>query len=160
MSPKRSTCCARSTPALKELVAQRTARVPRSRKTSRPIAISTASTAIRQVKFMPRDWTGPSFKGRRFSECPPPLLEMLAETFDYFASRPNRRTRRRASGKPVAPTSARRGTRAWLGEADARGLEANGARRQRQRPRASGRGWGRSRSNRTTASPANDVNWG
>src|SRR3990167_6273958 len=37
------------------------------------------------VKFDPRDWTGPLCKGRRLSECPADFLELLAETFDYFA---------------------------------------------------------------------------
>src|SRR5262245_4011150 len=35
----------------------------------------------------PRDWTGDSMKGRRFSECPPEYLDLLAERFDYFASK-------------------------------------------------------------------------
>lgn len=54
------------------------------------------------VKFMPRDWTGPSFKNRRFSECPVPLLEMIAETFDYFARVAEDKDERTSSGKPVA----------------------------------------------------------
>lgn len=33
----------------------------------------------------PRDWTGDSMKGRRFSECPPEYLDLLAERYDYFA---------------------------------------------------------------------------
>jgi hypothetical protein len=37
------------------------------------------------VKFMPRDWTGPSYKNLRFADCPPELLDMIAETFEYFA---------------------------------------------------------------------------
>lgn len=32
----------------------------------------------------PRDWTGDSMKGRRFSECPPEYLEMIADRWDYF----------------------------------------------------------------------------
>lgn len=35
----------------------------------------------------PRDWTGDSMKGRRFSECPPEYLDMIAERFDYFAGK-------------------------------------------------------------------------
>jgi hypothetical protein len=35
----------------------------------------------------PKDWTGEPMKGKRFSECPPDYLDMLAERFDYFASR-------------------------------------------------------------------------
>ncbi len=35
----------------------------------------------------PRDWTGDNMNGRHFSECPPEYLDMLAERYDYFASR-------------------------------------------------------------------------
>ena len=55
-----------------------------------------------ELKFMPRDWTGPSFKGRRFSECPAELLEMVAETFDYFASQADAKNELTDNGKPVA----------------------------------------------------------
>lgn len=34
----------------------------------------------------PRDWSGDSMKGRRFSECPPEYLDLLAKRYDYFAS--------------------------------------------------------------------------
>lgn len=54
------------------------------------------------VKFMPRNWTGPSFKNRRMSECPPALLEMLAETFDYFATQADAKNEMTDKGKPVA----------------------------------------------------------
>ena len=32
----------------------------------------------------PRDWTGEPQQGKRFSECPPEYLEMVAERLDYF----------------------------------------------------------------------------
>jgi hypothetical protein len=35
----------------------------------------------------PRDWTGEPMQGRQFSECPPEYLDMLAERYDYFASK-------------------------------------------------------------------------
>lgn len=35
----------------------------------------------------PRDWSGPPMTGRRFSECPPEYLDLLADRFDYFASK-------------------------------------------------------------------------
>lgn len=54
------------------------------------------------LKFMPREWTGPSFKGRRLSECPADLLDMVAETFDYFASKAEAANEHTDSGKPVA----------------------------------------------------------
>lgn len=55
-----------------------------------------------EVKFMPRDWTGPSFKGRRFSDCPPDLLDMLADTFDYFAGKNETSGELASNGKPKA----------------------------------------------------------
>ena len=35
----------------------------------------------------PRDWTGPTMKGRKFSECPAEYLDLLAERLDYFAEK-------------------------------------------------------------------------
>lgn len=55
------------------------------------------------VKFNPRDWTGPSFKGRAMSECDPDFLEMLASTFDYFADQAEEKNERTDAGKPTAP---------------------------------------------------------
>lgn len=54
------------------------------------------------LKFMPRDWTGPSFKGRHFSECPPDLLDLAAETFEYFATQAEAKNEQTDKGKPVA----------------------------------------------------------
>lgn len=34
----------------------------------------------------PRDWTGPTMRGRKFSQCPPEYLDMVAERLDYFCS--------------------------------------------------------------------------
>lgn len=54
------------------------------------------------IKFNPRDWTGDSFNGSRFSECPPDFLDMVAETFDYFAQKAEAANERTDKGKPVA----------------------------------------------------------
>lgn len=54
------------------------------------------------VKFLPRDWMGESFKGCHFSQCPAAFLDMLAETFDYFASQAEAKDERTDKGKPVA----------------------------------------------------------
>lgn len=56
-----------------------------------------------ELRFLPRDWTGPSYKGRRFSECPPDLLVMVAETLEYFADKSEDADERTDKGKPVAP---------------------------------------------------------
>lgn len=55
-----------------------------------------------ELKFQPRDWTGPSFKGRHFSECPPELLDLVANSCEWFASQAEAKDERTAKGKPVA----------------------------------------------------------
>lgn len=50
----------------------------------------------------PRDWTGPKMKGRRFSECPPEYLDLLADRFDYFAQKAEEENEQ-YKGKPTAP---------------------------------------------------------
>lgn len=54
------------------------------------------------LKFMPRDWTGPSYKQVTFSECPPELLDLVADTLDYFGDKAERENERTNAGKPVA----------------------------------------------------------
>jgi len=55
------------------------------------------------LRFLPRDWTGDQrFKGYRFSECPAELLEMAAETLDYFAGKAEASGELTPKGKPVA----------------------------------------------------------
>lgn len=56
-----------------------------------------------ELRFNVRDWTGPSYKGRRFSECPPELLDMVAETLEYFARKSEETGETTSKGKPVAP---------------------------------------------------------
>lgn len=56
-----------------------------------------------ELKYLPRDWTGdPSFKGLRFSECPPELLDMVAESCEYSARKAAEKNEMTAKGKPVA----------------------------------------------------------
>ena len=54
------------------------------------------------VKFNPRDWTGDSFKNCHMSQCPADFLELLAETFEYFASQAAAKNELTDKGKPVA----------------------------------------------------------
>lgn len=56
-----------------------------------------------EVRFNPRDWTGEDCKGRHFSECPAPFLDLLAETFEYFAVQAEGKHEVTKKGKPVAP---------------------------------------------------------
>jgi hypothetical protein len=54
-----------------------------------------------EVKFMPRDWTGSSFKGRHFSECPPVLLTLIADSLEWFGKQADAKGERTTNGKPV-----------------------------------------------------------
>lgn len=54
------------------------------------------------LKFSPRDWTGASFKDCHFSQCPPDLLDLVADTFDYFAQQADLKGERTEKGKPVS----------------------------------------------------------
>lgn len=55
---------------------------------------------------MPSKWTGEDFKGARMSACPADLLDLIAERFEFFASKNedekkagyDRRSARRARG--------------------------------------------------------------
>jgi hypothetical protein len=54
------------------------------------------------LRFTVRDWTGPSYKGRRFSECPADLLDLVASSLDYFAQQAEQKNEQ-YKGKPIAP---------------------------------------------------------
>jgi hypothetical protein len=41
-----------------------------------------------KVGFDPRNWKGPSFKGKRASECSPEFLEAYAEALSWMAAHP------------------------------------------------------------------------
>ena len=56
-----------------------------------------------EVKFDPRDWSGDSCKGLHMSACPAEFLDLLAETFDYFAQKAEDAKEVTSSGKAVAP---------------------------------------------------------
>ncbi len=40
-----------------------------------------------EVRFVPKRWSGADMKGRRYSECEPEFLDMLADALDWFAQR-------------------------------------------------------------------------
>lgn len=60
----------------------------------------------------PRDWTGPSMKGRKFSECSSEYLMLVADRFDYFAEVAERENKVTNTGKPLAPYNRRDAARA------------------------------------------------
>jgi len=78
------------------------------------------------VKFNPRDWTGDSYKGRHFSECPPDFLDMLASAFDYFAKKSDDAGELTAAGKPKSLYSRKDAARArgWAKRHRERGFDA------------------------------------
>ena len=55
-----------------------------------------------KVTFDPRDWTGPSFKGCNLSQCPAEFLDLLAETYAYFALKNETAGAVTDKGKPKA----------------------------------------------------------
>ncbi len=56
-----------------------------------------------EVRFNPRDWSGPSMKGRKWSECPAEFLELLSVALDHFAEKAESEKELTSAGKPVAP---------------------------------------------------------
>lgn len=54
------------------------------------------------LRFNPRDWSGDSFKNAHFSQCPPDLLDMVAETMEWFAQQAEAKDERTDKGKPIA----------------------------------------------------------
>lgn len=65
-----------------------------------------------ESRFDPRDWTGPSYKGCHYSECPADYLDLVAEAKDYFARRAREENKLTAKGKPVADYEAADAARA------------------------------------------------
>ena len=60
----------------------------------------------------PRDWTGPSQKGKFMSQCPAPYLDLIASRLDFFAEKAEAENTLTTSGKPVAPYNRRDAARA------------------------------------------------
>lgn len=50
----------------------------------------------------PRDWTGPSYTGHPFSECPPDYLEAYAGMLDWAAAKCDERGETSSNGKPLS----------------------------------------------------------
>jgi len=86
--------------SLKQILAARQASAPKAIASDRDLDGKHGNPI---VKFQPRDWMGESCKGKPMSECPPAFLDMLAETFDYFAKKAEETNEMTNSGKAVAP---------------------------------------------------------
>ncbi len=48
----------------------------------------------------PRDWDGPSYKGKKYSDCPPEYLIMIAKMLDWLAADNKEKGATAANGKP------------------------------------------------------------
>lgn len=84
--------------SLKLLVRQQSAAAPGAVATDRDLDGKYGDPVL---KVVPRDWTGPSFKNCKLSECPAALLDMAAEMFEYFAKKADDANERTNGGKPV-----------------------------------------------------------
>jgi|SRR5688572_31370958 len=51
----------------------------------------------------PRRWTGATMRSRKFSECPPEYLDLLAESLDWQAGEAEKKGEVTSGGKPVGP---------------------------------------------------------
>ncbi|MEI8259192.1 MAG: hypothetical protein WCJ30_26280 [Deltaproteobacteria bacterium] len=40
-----------------------------------------------EVRFAPKRWSGADYRGKRYSQCSPDFLDMLADTLEWFARR-------------------------------------------------------------------------
>jgi hypothetical protein len=54
------------------------------------------------VRFMPNRWTGGNFKDRPMSQCPPELLDLVAESLDWLAQKADSNGETTTAGKPVS----------------------------------------------------------
>ena len=86
-------------------------------KVSRPQEIAPDSGWIPNGEILksrsgPRDWSGPSQKGKRFSRCPPEYLDLVAKRLDFFADKETKNNVVTSSGKPKAPYTQRDAARA------------------------------------------------
>lgn len=84
--------------SLKELVARKRAAQPKAVASDRDLDGKYGDPVLR---FSPRDWTGQSFKNCHFSQCPPDLLDLVADTLDWFGRQADEKGELTDKGKPV-----------------------------------------------------------
>ncbi len=91
--------------------------IAKSRKAATPSNVATdadldSARGNEKVNFKPRDWTGEFVKGQLMSESHPSMLDLLAETYDYFAGQDEASGAVTSTGKPKAPYSRQSAKRA------------------------------------------------
>lgn len=84
--------------SLKLLVKQQQAAAPKAVASDRDLDSKYGDPVL---KFKPRDWTGATFKDRHFSQCPPDLLDLVADSLDWFGKQADEKGERTNGGKPV-----------------------------------------------------------
>ena len=53
------------------------------------------------IRTDPRRWDGPTFRGRRYSECPPEYLDALAEFLEWQGQQSDKKNERSNSNRPL-----------------------------------------------------------
>lgn len=84
--------------SLKLLVQQQKATAPKPVASDRDLDGKYGDPILR---FIPRDWTGASFKNCHFSQCPADLLDIVAESLEWFGKQADEKGELTDRGKPV-----------------------------------------------------------
>lgn len=84
--------------SLKQMLKIRTANAPKPIASDRDLDGQYGDPVL---KFMPRDWTGPSFKNAKYSQCPAALLDLVADSLEWFGKQADEKDERTTNGKPV-----------------------------------------------------------
>lgn len=112
-----------------------------------------------EVRFSPRRWSGADHKGRRFSDCEPEFLDMLAEAYEWFAQRDDESGAVDKNGTPKSRWSRLDASRArgWAARLrNNNGGNAGAKVMSRPSPNANGGASGR-RNNAPPPRPAHDM---
>lgn len=88
-----------------------------------------------EVRFVPKRWSGADYKGQKFSACEPEFLDMLAETYEWFAQKDDEANAVDKNGSPKSKWSRLDAARARAWAARLRG-DSGGAPAPRARPAA------------------------
>ena len=78
-------------------------------------------------RFDPKGWFGDTFKGAKFSQCPPEYLDLLASACDYFARKNDETGAKDDKGRPKSTWDRKTAllARGWAARHRLRGFTAN-----------------------------------
>lgn len=92
-----------------------------------------------EVRFSPKRWSGADCKGRKFSECEPEFLDLLADAYEWFAQRDDEQNAVDKNGSPKSKWSRLDAARARAWAQRLRGVDGgdsgNGGSREDTVPR-------------------------